>query len=432
MEKSGSWREFPSTLLQGGRSPRALRVAAFTLLILFLVLVYGGSSSTRASFGNHRRPAEPAATGGVPRPSRDQQRLMDAARNATLGFSSIQFINLPGRFDRLDAASLQAWLAGIDITETPGVLAAEINDVGMPPEHSARLRKEEKGCWRAHANIWSQMLRDKSPAVLILESDASWDIEVRESMSLLNQHFSRLLDKVQSRPLPNHGFLNRPSTSVTPPAAAAAAAATTTAAAPPPPPPPAPPAHPDDPWQSTHWDLLSLGQCWEGPDNKNVSVRYPDPHVAPGIDYWGEELGAERVVRQSGGIVCTTAYAVSQTGAAKLLLRTALDLDNPVDLIMRLMIQAGDLVTYSVTPTVFAQWEYRDDIGMRERGANSDINSPDGDGEPNLSGWEAVKHTGSVWRKKEGHTSISFKDMALERAWGFIFGQETTLERSQA
>ncbi|KAM3467855.1 hypothetical protein MY5147_008521, partial [Beauveria neobassiana] len=98
MEKSGSWREFPSTLLQGGRSPRALRVAAFTILILFLVLVYGGSSSTRASFGNHRRPAEPAATGGVPRPSRDQQRLMDAARNATLGFSSIQFINLPGRF----------------------------------------------------------------------------------------------------------------------------------------------------------------------------------------------------------------------------------------------------------------------------------------------------------------------------------------------
>ncbi|OAA48247.1 Glycosyl transferase, family 25 [Beauveria brongniartii RCEF 3172] len=275
------------------------------------------------------------------------------------------------------------------------------------------------------------MLRDKTPAVLILESDAAWDVEVREVMRLLNHHFSRLLDMVQSTPLPNRSFLNRPSTSATPRSAAAAAAAA--------PPPPPPPAHPDDPWQSTHWDLLSLGQCWEDPAHKNVSVRYPDPHVAPGVDYWGSELGAERVVRLSGGIVCTTAYAVSQTGAAKLLLRSAVDLDNPIDLIMRRMIRAGDLVSYSVVPTVFAQWEYRDDIGMRERGANSDIQGPegdadgdgDGDGAFNLTGWDTVKETGSVWRRKEGHPDISFKDMALEMAWPLIFGEATTLERSQ-
>ncbi|KAM3427263.1 hypothetical protein MY4824_009558, partial [Beauveria thailandica] len=313
MEKSGSWREIPSSFLHGGRSSRALRVATFGTLILFLVLIYGGSTSTSTSSsttttttadtaaggisGHHKPPAEPAATGGaggrVPRPSRAQQRLMDAAGNATLGFGSIQFINLPGRFDRLDAATLQAWLSGIEITETRGVLAAEINDVGMPPEHMmVSLKTEEKGCWRAHANIWSQMLRDKTPAVLILESDAAWDVEVRESMRLLNQHFSRLLDIVRSTPLPNRSFLHRPSTSATPRSAAAAAAA------PPPPPPPPPPAHPDDPWQSTHWDLLSLGQCWEDPAHRNVSVRYPDPHVAPGVDYWGSALGAERGLRR--------------------------------------------------------------------------------------------------------------------------------------
>ncbi|KAM3457417.1 hypothetical protein MY3296_001159, partial [Beauveria thailandica] len=263
MEKSGSWREIPSSFLHGGRSSRALRVATFGTLILFLVLIYGGSSSTTTTTtttaadtaaaggisGHHKPPAEPAATGGargrVPRPSRAQQRLMDAAGNATLGFGSIQFINLPGRFDRLDAATLQAWLSGIEITETRGVLAAEINDVGMPPEHMmVSLKTEEKGCWRAHANIWSQMLRDKTPAVLILESDAAWDVEVRESMRLLNQHFSRLLDIVRSTPLPNRSFLNRPSASATPRSAAAAAAA-------PPPPPPAAPAHPPGPRQST-------------------------------------------------------------------------------------------------------------------------------------------------------------------------------------
>ncbi|KAM3500091.1 hypothetical protein MY11210_009551 [Beauveria gryllotalpidicola] len=430
MEKSASWRDIPSSLRYGGRSLRALRAITFVILILVLFLVYGSSSSSSSttaaagSFsGDHKPLDEPNASGGggggsgsVPRPSRAQQRLIDAAGNATLGFGSIQFINLPGRFDRLDAATLQAWLSGIDITETRGVLAAEINDVGMPPEHGPQLKQTEKGCWRAHANIWSQMLRDKTPAVLILESDAAWDVEVRESMRLLNQHFTHLLGTVQSTPIPNRSFLARPpSTSSASPRSAAAAS-----------------PHPDDPWQSTHWDLLSLGQCFDEPaHDKDISGRYPDPHVAPGIDYAGSALGAERVVRLSGGIVCTTAYAVSQTGAAKLLLRSAVNLDNPVDLVMRRLIHAGDLVTYSVIPTVFAQWEYLDHIGMRERGANSDIRSPDSDGAPiDLTGWETVKKTGSVWRKKEGHPSIAFKDMALERAWALILG-ETTLERSQ-
>ncbi|TQV99903.1 hypothetical protein V2A60_005326 [Cordyceps javanica] len=416
MEKSSSWRDVPSSLLGGGRS-RYLRVAALVCLCLVLTYVYSSSSSSTgggsgAFGGRHKVNTGPSSKTAVPRPSRAERRLMDAAGNATLGFGSIQFINLPLRFDRLDAATLQAWLSGVDITEVHGVGIAEINDVGMPPEHLTRVKKTEKGCWRAHANIWSQMLRDKTPAVLVLESDAAWDVEVRAVMHRLNQHFTYLLDALQSRTLPNPGFRARSDRGGGGGGGGPLA------------------LDPDDPWHSTHWDLLSLGQCFEDPKHKDEAVRYPDPHVAPGSDYWGDALGAERVVRRSGGIVCTTAYAVSQTGAAKLLLRSAVDLDNPIDLVMRRMILSGDLVAYSVMPTVFAQWEYMDGIGMYERGANSDIQGGNSDGALNLTGWDTVKRTGSVWQPKDGHPSIAFADMALQRAWKLILG-DSPLEASQ-
>ncbi|OAA73942.1 Glycosyl transferase, family 25 [Cordyceps fumosorosea ARSEF 2679] len=411
MEKASSWRDLPSSLLGGGRS-RLIRIAAFACLCLVLTFLY--SSVSRASSGagtfggRHKTYTGPTSKAGVARPSSAERRLMDAAGNATLGFGSIQFINLPLRFDRLDAATLQAWLSGIDMTEVRGVLADEINDVGMPPEHLTRVKKGEKGCWRAHANIWSQMLRDKTPAVLVLESDAAWDVEVRDIMRNLNQHFTYLLDALQSKTLRNPSFRDRGESGGHPLALS-----------------------PNDPWHSTHWDLLSLGQCSEDPAHKDEALRYPDEHVAPGSDYWGAELGAERVVRRSGGPVCTTAYAVSQTGAAKLLLRTAVDLDNPVDLVMRRMTMSGDLVAYSVAPTVFGQWEYVDGIGMHERGANSDIHGGNSDGERNMTGWDEVKRTGSIWRSRQDHANVvSFKDMALQRAWGLILG-ESPLEASQ-
>ncbi len=157
MEKPGSWRDIPSSLLGGGRS-RFLRIVAFVSLCLVLVYVFssaaGGTGGGGGVFsGRHKLSMGPASKTAAARPSRAERRLMDAAGNATLGFGSIQFINLPLRFDRLDAATLQAWLSGIDIVEVPGVSASEINDVGMPPEHLTRVKKTEKGCWRAHANV---------------------------------------------------------------------------------------------------------------------------------------------------------------------------------------------------------------------------------------------------------------------------------------
>lgn len=78
----------------------------------------------------------------------------NGAWNSTLGFSSIYFVYLPSRYDRMDAMSLQSYLSGVDLTDYPAVGPQMIKDVGMPPTRkSGKLRTSEKGCWRAHANV---------------------------------------------------------------------------------------------------------------------------------------------------------------------------------------------------------------------------------------------------------------------------------------
>lgn len=260
------------------------------------------------------------------------------------------------------------------------------------------------------------MLRERTPAVLILESDAAWDIEVREIMANIQRHFTYFLHGLDSRAVPSNSYEARQARMGKSPA-----------------PPETLVLNPEDPWHSTHWDLLSFGQCFEDQAHKEVHLRFPDPHVPAGKDYFGMKLGNERLVRQSGGIVCTTAYAISQTGAAKLLLRSAIDLDNPVDLVMRRMIRSGDLRTYSVTPTVFGQWEYVEKIGMKEKGANSDIHGGENgeQTEVDMSGWDNVKKTNSVWQDREGHPEVAFENMGLIKAWELIIGNKTSLKDSQ-
>jgi len=79
---------------------------------------------------------------------------MGAAGNRTLGFSSIKFINMAKRFDRADAATIQAYLSGLDLEYYSAVEPFQVGDVGMPPSSNpGALRVGEKGCWRAHANV---------------------------------------------------------------------------------------------------------------------------------------------------------------------------------------------------------------------------------------------------------------------------------------
>lgn len=145
MQKPAWLNDAPSFM--SSRTYRFLRVFVGVSLILVIVNFYALDVRSQV--------LQRQATKTLSRDEniRIQNKTLDAASNSTLGFDSIQFVNLPGRFDRLDAATLQAYLSGLDITEVHGVLADDIHEAGMPPTHRNELKKGEKGCWRAHANV---------------------------------------------------------------------------------------------------------------------------------------------------------------------------------------------------------------------------------------------------------------------------------------
>ncbi|KAK3328659.1 hypothetical protein B0T19DRAFT_196570 [Cercophora scortea] len=429
--------DYLGSLFAQGRSYRHLHrvlLAAFILVTIFVLDRY--RTALAGTFGM----TEPVVVEVVeevpvvsPTPGKAEEDLsIERAGNSTLGFHAIYYINMQARYDREDAMALQAYISGLDIQDFPAVEADMIDPIGMPPSHRPRkLKTGEKGCWRAHANIWSEMVRTKSPPVLIMESDATWDINLRPIMSHLNKHFVDFLRRINSTAVhdpswgaKNNAALPRRDTVIDPthvPADNTTSNSNSTA-----PPLPTINYNPDDPWLSEHWDLFSVGQCFEHPQDKDINLIFPDPWVPEGRSYFGQKLGNERVVRKSGGITCTTSYAISHTGAAKLLMRSALDLDNPVDLLIRRLTLSRDLVAYSVMPPVIAQWEYRGDVGMTERGSQSDINGGkhvDTPENANMKGWdEAVPEKNSVWTTKAHHRDVTFEKMALDVAWSEILG----------
>jgi len=370
-----------------------------------------------------------------------KEEAISRAGNSTLGFHAIYFINMKNRYDRADAMALQSYIAGIDVIDYPAVEASQIDPAGFPPtQRPGVLKLGEKGCWRAHANvrqrtscpsphfltliktlppqIWQEMVSKKLPPVLIMESDATFDLNMRPIMSNLNKHFVEFLKRIDSKPVhdPSWGSPYNRALSKTPP--------------------PNPAEHRvDDPWLSEHWDLFSIGHCFENAQDKNINLVFPDPSVPPGMKYWGRDLNRERVVRRSGGIVCTTSYAISHTGAAKLLLRSAMDLDNPIDLLIRRMTLARDLVAYSVQPPIIAQWGYRGGIGMDERGAQSDVAGAGGPhkdtpADAKMDGWKDVKKDNSIWRNKAHPEEVGFEKMALGVAWDRVMGQKSGIATS--
>ncbi|KAK3498890.1 uncharacterized protein B0T23DRAFT_3622 [Neurospora hispaniola] len=390
------------------------------------IAVPGGNSA--AQDNNHYEPYPEANQGGGGKHGSEEskskyqqmtpEQLLELSQknagNSTLGFHAIKYINMKARYDREDAMALQAYMSGLDIEDAPAVEADMIDPVGMPPTHRpGRLRVGEKGCWRAHANIWSQMTRHRLPPILILESDAAWDLNIRSIMSNLNTHFIDFLNQINSTAVhdpsyqsPNNHLHHPNPTSYSDNG-------------------PIKP-NPDDPWLSEHWDLFSIGQCFEYSQDREIKLVYDDESVPAGKEYWGKKMGKERVIRKSGGITCTTAYAISHTGAAKLLLRGAMDLDNPVDLLIRRMVMSRDLVAYSLFPPVMAQWEYIGGIGMAERGAQSDINGGkhrDTPEDADMPGWKDVQEKAAIWQTKGHHHDVAFEKMALKEAWTEIMGE---------
>jgi hypothetical protein len=232
------------------------------------------------------------------------------------------------------------------------------------------------------------MLDEKWPSVLIMEADATWDVAVRAITQRLSHALNDLMD-------------THPRTSST--------------------------ARPSehDPYNVAKWDLLSLGQCHEDTRHNDESLVYPDADAPFNMSYYGRPLVDERVVRRSGGIVCTTAYALSPSGALKLLLKMNIDMNQPIDLAIRSMIESDELIAYSVQPSIIAQWIYRD--GSGSLAANSDIDSSGALSIANTNidvaeTWREIHNSMNVWTLKPHHEDARFRNGALQALGPIAFG----------
>lgn len=323
-----------------------------------------------------------------PPPVKKHASVFEAASNRTLGLDSIAFINLPHRHDRFDAMAIQSHLAGIQITRYPAVGVSELEDQGLPPtEKPGKLKPQEVGVWRAHANIWRHMLEHQIPAVLVLESDASWDVNLRNISAHLNGGFRELLRQHN----PDVVFEDDP----------------------------------DDPWlaRTGVWDMLSVGHCYDSMNFNYNYLAYDDP-FAPNVDYQFLDvtINRKRVVYRAQSIICTTGYIISLSGAARLLVRSTFNLDDPIDVMMAIMTERGELRTYSQQQKIIAQWAYIPGIG--KTGGNSDIQVGDAAVKNGTKeGWDrAKKDRSSVEVRQDGYADTNFVDFALARAWEHIIG----------
>lgn len=247
------------------------------------------------------------------------------------------------------------------------------------------------------------MVRTRSPPLVIIEADAAWDVNIRGIMGLANEQLIRYLTESGStatdapfyaREKQHHPQGENRTVEY----------------------------DPDDPWQSQHWDVIGLGHCTAepapfDPDNYPPMRIYRDDFNPPSV------LGKNRKLYRSVGWACTTGYAVSHRGAAKLLLKLALSFHEPVDLIIAKMIDAGELISYVINPGPIVQWEYHPNIGMGP-GANSDLSRLGGGDEgykDDGSGWEEVRKTHSAWVMSDKFHWVKFKRPALGESWNTIF-----------
>lgn len=201
-------------------------------------------------------------------------------------------ISLPERTDKRDAFAVTAGITGFDYNITDGVDGSKISTKALP--YTMNQSPNSLGCWRAHLNVWQDMIHRGVRSTLVFEDDADWDVGLRAQMLELAKGTRHNLYETEPATLSPYG---------------------------------------DD------WDLLWIGHCGSGtapwttrryvihndatvlpPDARNV-VGKPDMsryESAPDGD------NSTRIIYQAMGGVCTAAYAISLKGAMKALYRTSL------------------------------------------------------------------------------------------------------------
>lgn len=218
------------------------------------------------------------------------QNSIQAIHNNTLGFGDVYFIHMPGRTDKLDSLRLLTSITNISYTLIPGVDGKGIPHVAWPGFYKEGERAASiTGCWRAHINAAASILDNNLSSALILEDDADWDVSLKNQLTQFALGTRHILDApTSSEPLSPYG---------------------------------------------DGWDMLWLGHCAQNKPTKPFSrfIIANDTTVRPAGHRWHlwnpeptltydlPHNRTTRVVYRSAGGMCSYAYALSYTGAQKLL-----------------------------------------------------------------------------------------------------------------
>ncbi|VVT49891.1 uncharacterized protein SAPINGB_P002495 [Magnusiomyces paraingens] len=365
-------------------SKQILLIVVGPLVLFTLSALLYLNTKTTTIFGSTSAKQQTTAINNNPSSAsflNSSKRLLKSPANSTLGFQKLFYINLDTRYDLEDMIQLQSDVAGITPDLWPARKIEPNSFKGLPPasdDWPSKVALGLLGCLRSHADIWRATLKEKWETVLILEADAAWDIHVREMMAHFSKGFQEALPalsalNITDSPMAPHG---KPGDYV--------------------------PTE-NDPYMAKHWDILQLGGCFEKKERAEFKHVYFDPtaHRKP-IPYAdGSELGShERAIRWQNELMCTTAYAITPTGARKLLLRMSLQLNTPVDGLISELVREDKLRAYSTTPNVFIQWQYRDGLGSNNK--NSDISKfnpgDDASQEARNRMWALARKEMKIWQ----------------------------------
>lgn len=273
-----------------------LFVAAFAILSLF--------------FQFQRGRLFPPSSHPAPPPGHNLSHALSpnsiqAVHNRTLGFGDIYMINMPGRTDKLDVLRLVTSISNISYTVVPGVDGNTIPHVAWPGFYKED-RESNTGSWRAHMNAVALILDNGLSSALIVEDDADWDVNLKTQLTQFALGSRHILHApTSSEPLSPYG---------------------------------------------DGWDMLWLGHCAQDSPPKPFARFFiaNDTTTPPAGRRWGlwnpeEALTYDlshnhttRVVYRPTGGVCSYAYALSYTGAQKMLYHLSYShFDDPFDVGLR-------------------------------------------------------------------------------------------------
>ena len=146
-----------------------ISTAVTTLLVLSLPLHRSDEAQKRPVHHDHREEffnslQQSTKTTAA---SIKMENLYDV-QNSTLGFQEVKMISLPLRGDKQDAFAMQATLSRITYDLVDGVIGSRIPQKALP--YGMDQDAMTVGCWRAHLNIWRDMVLRNVQSMMIFVS----------------------------------------------------------------------------------------------------------------------------------------------------------------------------------------------------------------------------------------------------------------------